>query len=288
MARSFETAAGAWRSVARDDVAELCSGAMDRDFLIDLFADFGPVTMRRMFSGFGISADGDHFALALRDGDLFPRRRADHSAFEAEGSTPFQYQTRAKTVTVSSYWRLPERLYDDPDELAQWARAALAAAQRAALSKRPKAKRSKRLQSRAQRRSQLQRRRKGQRRSNAARQALARDGATGRASASGHLHLDLGEVFRVGLRRSRGCGRCAWRRRGRRRRVRSANRVSSSGFSMRDADRDGDAAENLAGGLLLQFLRHHGAADVIGDRRAPGAARCWAAPPRIPRRRSGR
>ena len=31
---------------------------MDREFLIDLFADFGPVTIRRMFSGYGISADG--------------------------------------------------------------------------------------------------------------------------------------------------------------------------------------------------------------------------------------
>jgi len=37
---------------------------MDRDFLIDLFADFGPVTIRRMFSGYGISADGINFALA--------------------------------------------------------------------------------------------------------------------------------------------------------------------------------------------------------------------------------
>ena len=44
-------------------------------------------------------------------------------------------------MTVGSYWRLPERLYDDPDELAGWARAALAAAQRAALSKAGKAKR---------------------------------------------------------------------------------------------------------------------------------------------------
>ena len=41
---------------------------MDRDFLIDLFADFGPVAIRRMFSGFGISADGTNFALALRGG----------------------------------------------------------------------------------------------------------------------------------------------------------------------------------------------------------------------------
>jgi DNA transformation protein len=114
---------------------------MDRDFLIDLFADFGPVAIRRMFSGFGISADGTNFALALRGGLYL---RADDETiprFEAEGSKPFSYQTRAKTVTVGSYWQLPERLYDDPEELSGWARAALAAAERAALAKRSKAKR---------------------------------------------------------------------------------------------------------------------------------------------------
>jgi DNA transformation protein len=111
---------------------------MDRDFLIDLFSGFGPVTIRRMFSGFGIGADGTNFALALRGG-LYLRADAQSIArFEAEGAKPFQYQTRTRTVTVSSYWQLPERLYDDPEELSDWARAALAAAQRAALRKRPK------------------------------------------------------------------------------------------------------------------------------------------------------
>jgi DNA transformation protein and related proteins len=109
---------------------------MDRDFLIDLFADFGPVTIRRMFSGFGISADGTNFALALRGGLYLRADDQTTARFEAEGSKPFQYQTRAKTVTVNSYWQLPERLYDDPEELTDWARAALAAAQRAALRKR--------------------------------------------------------------------------------------------------------------------------------------------------------
>jgi DNA transformation protein and related proteins len=113
---------------------------MDRDFLIDLFADFGPVTIRRMFSGFGISADGTNFALALRDGLYFRADEQTIPRFEAEGSTPFQYQTRAKTVTVNSYWQLPARLFDDSEELSVWARAALAAAQRAALRKRPKVK----------------------------------------------------------------------------------------------------------------------------------------------------
>ena len=108
---------------------------MDRDFLIDLFADFGPVTIRRMFSGIGISAGGVNFAMALRGGLYFRADEQTIPRFEAEGSTPFQYQTRAKTVTVVSYWQLPARLVDDPEELTVWARAALAAAERAALGK---------------------------------------------------------------------------------------------------------------------------------------------------------
>jgi len=115
---------------------------MDREFLIDLFADFGPVTIRKMFSGYGISADGVNFALALRAGLFFRADDATIPDYEAEGSKPFQYQTRAKTVTVNSYWQLPARLFDDSEELAQWARAALAAAQRAAVKKRPSAKKA--------------------------------------------------------------------------------------------------------------------------------------------------
>jgi DNA transformation protein and related proteins len=115
---------------------------MDREFLIDLFSDFGPVTIRPMFSGFGISADGTNFAMALRAGLYFRADDVTIPQYEAEGSKPFQYQTRAKTVTVNSYWQLPARLFDDTEELSAWARAALAAAQRAALKKRPKARKS--------------------------------------------------------------------------------------------------------------------------------------------------
>ncbi|MBR0705754.1 TfoX/Sxy family protein [Bradyrhizobium liaoningense] len=115
---------------------------MDREFLIDLFADFGPVTIRKMFSGYGISADGTNFALSLRAGLFLRADEVTIPDFEAEGSKPFQYSTRAKTVVVNSYWELPARLFDDSAELAQWARAALAAAQRATVTKRPKAKKA--------------------------------------------------------------------------------------------------------------------------------------------------
>ncbi len=115
---------------------------MDRDFLIDLFSDFGPVTIRRMFSGYGISADGTNFALSLRAGLYFRADETTIPQFEAEGSKPFQYQQRksGKVVTVNSYWELPARLFDEQEELTTWARAALAAAQRATVSKRPRSR----------------------------------------------------------------------------------------------------------------------------------------------------
>lgn len=111
---------------------------MDRDFLVDLFSDFGAVTIRPMFSGYGISVDGINFAMALRAGLYFRADERTIPQFEAEGSKPFQYQTSARTVIVGSYWQLPARLFDDTEELSVWARAALAAAQRAALKKRRK------------------------------------------------------------------------------------------------------------------------------------------------------
>jgi DNA transformation protein len=132
---------------------------MDRDFLVDLFADFGPVTLRRMFSGYGISVDGINFALALRAGLYFRADEETIPQFQAEGSKPFQYQQRstAKVVTVNSYWELPARLFDDSEELTGWARAALAAAQRAALHKRSKTPRKAKKPAKAASKAQVSR-----------------------------------------------------------------------------------------------------------------------------------
>ncbi len=47
---------------------------------------------------------------------------------------------KGKLRMIASYWRLPERLYDDPDEVTEWARTAHAAAIRASLKKTAKKK----------------------------------------------------------------------------------------------------------------------------------------------------
>lgn len=119
---------------------------MDRDFLLELFSAFGPVSVRRMFSGYGISVDGTTFALVLGGSIYLKVDDQTVAGFEAEGVKPFQYQSRSRgrTVVVASYWQMPDRLYDDPEELAEWSRLALAAAERSAAAKQARARPRKR------------------------------------------------------------------------------------------------------------------------------------------------
>jgi len=53
---------------------------------------------------------------------------------EAESSPPLNYEKQGRTIDLS-FWRAPERLLDEPDELVAWAQAALAAARRVATTR---------------------------------------------------------------------------------------------------------------------------------------------------------
>jgi DNA transformation protein len=97
--------------------------------VVELFSAFGPVSVRRMFGGAGIYADGTMFALIANGVIYLKAGEANAAAFEREELEPFTYMTGTGRRGVMSYRRMPDRLYDDPGELAVWARAALAAAQ---------------------------------------------------------------------------------------------------------------------------------------------------------------
>ena len=97
--------------------------SFDADAIAELFQDFGKIDVRRMFSGAGLFADGVFFGIAFDDVIYLKADETTKARFEAEGCARFSYQTSVRTVETN-LWRLPERLYDDPEELAQWARQA--------------------------------------------------------------------------------------------------------------------------------------------------------------------
>ena len=98
-----------------------------RTFIVEQLAGFAPVNIRAMFGGAGVYSDGVMFGL-IADETLYLKVSDDNRpAFEAEGMGPFVYEGKTKPVSMS-YYEVPERLYDEPDELAEWARAAFAVA----------------------------------------------------------------------------------------------------------------------------------------------------------------
>ncbi len=118
---------------------------MDAEAIQELFAEFGPVSVRRMFGGAGVFVDGRMIGLVSRDVVYLKADAETIPAFEQEGLAPFSYATKNGEHKLTSYWRMPDRLYDDPEELARWARAAHGAALRVAAK--PKKKRDKRRES---------------------------------------------------------------------------------------------------------------------------------------------
>jgi|ERR1043166_3248018 DNA transformation protein len=113
------------------------------EFLRDQLAPLGRITMRRMFSKTGVFCDGFMLGMVTDNTLYFRVDDGNRAAFkEAESFPPLNYQKKGETIDLS-FWRAPERLFDEPDELVTWARAALAAARRVAAKREPAARRRK-------------------------------------------------------------------------------------------------------------------------------------------------
>jgi DNA transformation protein len=106
------------------------------ELLKDVFAPLGQIRVRRMFGGAGIYCDGTFFALVFDDVLYLKAGEAERALFEREGMGPFTYQTKSGKAALVSYYRAPERLIDETDELLLWGRRAVAAARQGARSPR--------------------------------------------------------------------------------------------------------------------------------------------------------
>ena len=107
------------------------------EFLREQLAPLGRLTLRRMFGKTGVFCDGVMFGM-VADNTLYFRVDDDNRTVFAEAAAvpPLNYEKKGSTIDLS-FWRVPERLFDEPDELVTWARAALAAAHRVAAKRKP-------------------------------------------------------------------------------------------------------------------------------------------------------
>ena len=114
-------------------------------FVREQLEALGPVRIRAMFGGAGVYLDDFMFGLIAAETLYFKVDDQNRAPFKEEGQMPFMYQPppkdgQARKAISMSYYEVPERLYDDPEELVLWARDALSAAMRAKADKKPKRK----------------------------------------------------------------------------------------------------------------------------------------------------
>jgi DNA transformation protein len=101
-------------------------------FLREQLAPLGRIAPRRMFGKTGLFHDGLMFAM-VADDTLYLRVDEASRAFFAEAAVnpPLSYEKGGRSIDLA-FWRVPDRLLDEPEALLAWVRTALDAARRVA------------------------------------------------------------------------------------------------------------------------------------------------------------
>lgn len=98
--------------------------------ILEMMTDFGQVTARKMFGGYGIYHAGIMFALIADETLYLKVDQQSKPIFERQGLQPFTYDGHKKPV-VMSYNQAPDSTLDDPDDMREWAQRGYDAACRA-------------------------------------------------------------------------------------------------------------------------------------------------------------
>jgi DNA transformation protein and related proteins len=97
---------------------------------LDLFADMGTLSARKMFGGAGIYLNGLMFAL-IADGQIYLKADATNlGRFIQASCPPFVFEANGKVMEMS-YRLMPEEALDDSNDAVRWGRLGYEAAVRA-------------------------------------------------------------------------------------------------------------------------------------------------------------
>lgn len=93
-------------------------------YVLDLFNEWGNVSIRKMFGGAGLYRDGRIFGLIADDIVYLKVDDSNREMFIQAGSSPFKpYPDKD---TVMSYYEVPPDILEDPEDLVEWAKRSLA------------------------------------------------------------------------------------------------------------------------------------------------------------------
>jgi DNA transformation protein len=122
-----------------------------RAWLLELFAPLGSVSVRRVFGFWGLYLGETMFGLVADERIYLKADAAGRALFEREGSAALSYVAQNGERHITSYWEIPGRLIDEPEEVIVWARQAHGVALNAPTAKRKQARRAQSVRPRARR-----------------------------------------------------------------------------------------------------------------------------------------
>lgn len=95
------------------------------EYVRDQLQEMRGLRLRRMFGGYGVYCGSMFFAIVHKDRLYFKTDAATRAAYEERGMQPFRPSAKQ---TLANYYEVPPDILDDASSLVEWARRALAAA----------------------------------------------------------------------------------------------------------------------------------------------------------------
>ena len=99
------------------------------EYIRDLLSEFSDLTTKKFFGGIALRSDqlglDTQFAMILNDVLYFVVDDKTRPKYEAKGMQPFSYQKKTGVVNVRKYYTAPEELFEDEEQMTEWAREAL-------------------------------------------------------------------------------------------------------------------------------------------------------------------
>ena len=99
-----------------------------KDHVVEVLAPLGPVAAKRFFGGIGITHGETLFAMIMGETLYFRVNDESRPRYVAAGAEPFSYETKTGTREIPGFYAVPDTLLDEPDELIDWAKTAIAVA----------------------------------------------------------------------------------------------------------------------------------------------------------------
>jgi DNA transformation protein and related proteins len=89
------------------------------EYIIDLLSEYGDISSRKMFGGYGLYSNKVIFAIIIDNELYFKVDNELSEEYKSAGSYPFTYDRNGKTIALS-YFYISVGVIEDPELLKIW------------------------------------------------------------------------------------------------------------------------------------------------------------------------